>query len=83
MLNNIILLIYCLCTRGKNISFASGNRLLISHLCFDSKLFITFLVGLFLKAVGRKHIFLLGRFIACIDTYLHAKFKNNLSGGSV
>ena len=25
--------------------------------------------------------FLFGRFIACINTYLHAKFKNNLSGG--
>ena len=39
-----------------------------------------FLVGLFLRAVGRKCIFLFGRFIACIDAYLHAKFKNYLSG---
>ena len=28
-----------------------------------------------------KRIFLYGRFIACINTYLHVKFKNNLSGG--
>ena len=42
-----------------------------------------FLVGLFLRAVGRKPIFLFGRFMACNNTYLHAKFKNNLSGGSV
>ena len=61
-------------------SFFYWNRLLISHLCFDSELFITFLVGLFLRAVGRKRTFLFGRFIACINTYLHAKFKNNLSG---
>ena len=46
---------------------------------------ITFLVGLFLRTVGRKRFvfFLFGRFIACIDTYLHAKIKNNLSVGSV
>ena len=54
--------------------------LLISLLCFDSEFFITFLVRLFLGAVGSKRIFLFGRFIACINTYLHAKFKNNLSG---
>ena len=34
-----------------------SNRLLISHLCFDSELFITFLVGLILRAVERKRIF--------------------------
>ena len=28
-----------------------------------------------MRAVGKKHIFLFGRFIACISTYLHAKFK--------
>ena len=33
--------------------------LLISHICFDSELFITFLAGLFLRAVGRKLILLL------------------------
>ena len=27
-----------------------------------------------------KRIFLFGRFIACINTHLHLKFKNNLSG---
>ena len=48
-----------------------------------NELFITFLMGLFLRAVGRKCIILFGRFIANINTYLHAKFKNNLSGGSV
>ena len=42
-----------------------------------------FLVELFLRAVGRKRIDLFARFIACINNYLHAKFKNNLSGGSV
>ena len=26
--------------------------------------------------------YLFARFIACINTYLHTKFKNNLSGGS-
>ena len=49
------------------------------YLFFDSELFITFLVGLFLEEVGRNRIFLFGRFIACINTYLHAKFKSNLS----
>ena len=29
----------------------------------------------------RKRIFLSGRFIACINTYLYSKFKNNLLGG--
>ena len=48
--------------------------------CFDSELFITFPVGLFLRAVRRKRIFLFGIFIACINTCLHAKFQNNLSG---
>ena len=33
-----------------------------------------------MRAVGRKRIFLFGRSIACISTYLHAKFINNLSG---
>ena len=57
--------------------FCSIEIVLISLLCFDSEVFITFLVGLFLRATGRKRIFLFGRFIACINTYLHAKFKNN------
>ena len=34
-------------------------------------------------STGRKCIFLFGRFIACINTHLYVKFKNNLSGGSV
>ena len=42
---------------------------------FDSKRFIMFLVGLFMMTVGRKHIYLVDLFIACINTYLHAKFK--------
>ena len=37
-------------------------------------------MGLFLRAVGRKSIFLFGRLIAGINTNLHAKSKNNLSG---
>ena len=41
---------------------------------------MTFLAGLFLRTVGRKRIFLFGRFTACINTHLYAKFKNNLSG---
>ena len=50
---------------------------------FRQRTFITFLLGLFLRAVGRKRIFLFSRFIACINTHLYAKFKNNLSRGSV
>ena len=53
--------------------------MLISQICFDSQLLITFLAGLFLRAVGWKPIILFGRFIDRIDTYLYAKFKNNLS----
>ena len=34
----------------------------------------------FLRAVETKRTFLFGRYIACINTYLHEKFKNNLSG---
>ena len=82
----LVLLIYCLYTRGKSIVFCQLCRFvlfLILHLCFDSELFITFLVGRFLGAIGRKRIFLFGRFIACINTYLDAKFLKNLSGGSV
>ena len=68
----LILLIYCLSTRGKNISFANGKRLLISHLCFDSELFITFLVGIFLRAVGRKRIFfyLIDLLSVLVPTYM-------------
>ena len=72
----LILFIYCLYNKGNNIIFCHlwcFVPVLISHLCFDSELFITFLVGYFLGAVGRKRIFLFGRFIACLNTYLHAK----------
>ena len=69
----LILLTYCLNSRGKSGIFF--NRLLMSHLCFDSRILITFLVGLFLRAVGKKHIFLFGRFMACNNTYLMQNFK--------
>ena len=45
----------------------------------NRELFITFLVGLFLSAVGRTRMFLFGRFDACINIYLHAKFEHNFS----
>ena len=82
----LILLIYCLYTRGKNVIFCQlccSVLLLISHLCFDSEPFITFLVGLLWRGGGQQGgnvFFLFGRFIACISTYLHVKYKSNLSG---
>ena len=45
--------------------------MVISHPCFDSKLFITFLVGLFLRAVGRKRNFsLVDIFPVLIPTHI-------------
>ena len=38
------------------------------------------LVGLSLRVIGRKHIFVFVRFIACINTYLFAKFKTICQG---
>ena len=79
----LILLIYCLYTRKKNIIFVPLKRLLIPHLCFDSECFHYVSCGAFLGESREETYFLFGRFIAGINTYLDAKFKNNLSGESV
>ena len=53
--------------------FCLLNRLLISQLCFDSELFVMFLVGLFLRAVGRKRIFYL---VDLLPVLIHTYMRN-------
>ena len=71
----LIPLIYCLYTRGKNIIFGQLKKIANLASLFRQRTFITFLVGLFLRAVGRKRIFLFGRFMACINTTYMRNFK--------
>ena len=42
---------------------------------FRQRTFHFVFVGLFLRAVGRESIFLFGRFIACINTYLYGNLE--------
>ena len=57
------------CFNANRLSIKSLAR--ISHLCFDSDLFITFLAGVFMRAVGRKRIFYLVDLLpVSIPTYM-------------
>ena len=86
-----ILLMYCLYTWEKNIIFRQLCRASSEIGWAQCRLPFVLLIRLptvscvaFLEGSWEAQTyFLFGRFIACINTYLHAKFENSLSWGSV